>query len=152
MRTMAVLFAALLFHASARAQVYVVPPPPPVVVVPPPPAPFVRHRRLARVFLGVGIPLLAVGFFALVAGIPVTVLTHTHRLCSPAPSCEGSYALSYGLLGGGGAAMLSGIALTAVGRVFSLRARFGALAPRLALSYDAAGRPDGAAASMTLRF
>ena len=100
------LIASLLVGSVARAQVVVVPAPPVVVPAPYPsypppyrPAPVMappiavydppREQRrmhdhmMARVFTGVGSTALVLGFFSLMAGIPVLVLTSTHDLCKP---------------------------------------------------------------------
>jgi hypothetical protein len=165
------LIGSLLSSGIARAQV---PPPPPVVVVPAPqpyaPAPVMvpvydpmhEQRRmhdfmLARVFTGVGTTALVLGFFSLMAGIPVLVLTSTHDLCKPSStnSCDSYYALSYGLIGGGVASMVAGTALDIVGSVYRYRARYASIdlfGPRVALLPSSSGSVGGAAATLALRF
>jgi hypothetical protein len=98
-----------------------------------------------------------VGFFALVAGIPVTALTYSETLCKPTPqhSCDGYHALSWGLIGGGAALMVSGIVLTSIGRAFRIRSYFGGLelhAPKLALLPAEHGGVGGAVAALDFTF
>jgi hypothetical protein len=183
MTRVAALLTLLAFARVAVAQVYVAPPrvyvapPPPVYVAPPPPvyAPRVyvapapapiyvqpapnpmRYRIISRTLVGVGVPLLALGFFAMVAGIPVTILTHAGKLCDPSPGrdCSGYYSLSYGLLGGGAAAFTTGLVLSIVGRAFWIRSAWASRAmptPQLALLPAADGSVGGATASLTFRF
>ena len=170
------LIGALFVGSVAHAQVPRPPLPPPpmappygVVVVPPPPPPMrlvydpMREQRrlhdhmLARVFTGVGSTALVLGFFSLMAGIPVLVLTSTHDLCRPSTthSCDGYYALSYGLIGGGVAGMVAGTALDIVGSVYRYRARYASIdvvGPRVALLPAANGSIGGAAATLALRY
>jgi hypothetical protein len=142
-------------------------PPPPVVVVGPgrPVAVYdeareerrMHDRMMARVFTGVGSTVLILGFFSLMAGIPVLVLTATGDLCKPSSthSCDGYYALSYGLIGGGVAGMVAGSALDIVGSVYRYRARFAKadlIGPRVALLPSADGRIGGAAVAFAIRF
>src|SRR5262249_26043935 len=137
--------------------------PPPPVYAPPPPvappyvAPPTNYGLMGRVFTGVGITLLVVGFLALFAGIPVTVLTYTETLCKPSTSqwWGGSSPLAPGLPGGGAALRLSGLALPIVGRVSRARAGGGSIAshaPRLALVPPPAGGVSGAAAALDFTF
>jgi hypothetical protein len=131
--------------------------PPPIsqrATLAPPSTRAANHRVLSRVFVGVGAPLLVLGFFSLVAGIPVIILTTQNKLCDPsAGSCDGYYALSYGLLGGGGAAMATGIAFTIVGRIFWYSSAAAALSNvRVALLPAADGRVGGATASLAFTF
>ena len=169
------LIGSLFVGSLAHAQVPRPPLPPPpmappygVVVVPPPPPmrlvydPSREQRRLhdhmmARVFTGVGSTALVLGFFSLMAGIPVLVLTSTHDLCRPSTthSCDGYYALSYGLIGGGVAGMVAGTALDIVGSVYRYRARYASvdlLGPRVALLPGADGKVGGAALALSVRF
>jgi len=177
------LIGVLLVGTSARAQVIYapVPPPPPRVVVPAPapyyaPRPYYRPapvmvprpvavyepRRahdwmLARVYTGVGTTALVLGFFSLMAGIPVLVLTSTHDLCRPSStrSCDGYYGLGWGLIGGGIASMVAGTALDIVGSVYRYRARYASvdlLGPRVALLPGADGKVGGAALALSVRF
>jgi hypothetical protein len=171
----AALMASFLAGSLARAQVFpprpMMPPPPPPIIVPPPPIivpppPVVyvdpirqqqraRDRMRARVLTGVGSTVLVLGFFSLVAGIPVLVLTMTNELCAPsaARSCAGYYSLSYGLIGGGVAGMVAGTALDIAGTVYRYRARYaGILGPRFALLPAADGKIGGAAASLAFSF
>ena len=177
MTRVVVLLTLLATSRAAVAQVYVAPPrvyvappppvyvaPPRVYVAPPPPAPIyvqpapgpMRYRVVSRTLVGIGVPLLALGFFSIVAGIPVTVLTHSGRLCDPAPGrdCSGYYSLSYGLLGGGAAAFTTGLVLTIVGRAFWIRSAWASAmpTPQLALLPAADGSVGGATASLTFRF
>jgi hypothetical protein len=172
-RVAVALIGSLLSGNLARAQVVVPAPPPPVYVappvyVPPPPpvyvAPAVAYdpqrahdRMLARVFTGIGSTALVLGFFSLMAGIPVLVLTSTHDLCRPTSthSCDGYYALSYGLIGGGVGMMVAGTALDIVGSVYRIRARYASIdvvGPRVALLPAADGKLGGAALTGALRF
>ena len=179
------LIGVLLTSTSARAQVIYapVPPPPPRVVVPAPapyrvyprpyyrPAPMVVPARpvavyderrahdwmLARVYTGVGTTALVLGFFSLMAGIPVLVLTSTHDLCRPSStnSCDSYYGLGWGLIGGGIASMAAGTALDIVGSVYRFRARYASadlLGPRVALLPSADGKIGGAALALSVRF
>jgi hypothetical protein len=177
MRRIAALLTLLALGRAAVAQVYVAPPrvyvappppvyvaPPRVYVAPPPPVPIyvqpapspMRYRIVSRTLVGIGVPLLALGFFSMVAGIPVTVLTHAGRLCDPSRrDCSGYYPLSYGLLGGGAAAFTTGLVLTIVGRAFWIRSACASRAmptPQLALLPNADGSVGGATASLTFRF
>jgi hypothetical protein len=155
----------------APPPVYVQPPPPPappppVYALPPAPPPYAydeqtrrraHYRMLSRVFTGVGSTMIIVGFFSFVAGIPVLVLTLNHELCTPTAehSCDGYYAASYALLGGGAALMAGGIALDVVGTVYRWRARFAKIdlmTPRLALLPAAEGGVGGAATTIGIRF
>lgn len=180
------LIGVLLASGSAHAQVIYapVPPPPPRVVVPAPapyrvyPRPYYRpapmpapvavynpirdERRahdwmLARVYTGVGTTALVLGFFSLMAGIPVLVLTSTHDLCRPSStnSCDGYYGLGWGLIGGGIASMAAGTALDIVGSVYRFRARYASadlLGPRVALLPSTDGKIGGAALALSVRF
>lgn len=160
------LIGSLFIGSVAHAQVprpplpppvVIVPPPPPVVIVPPPSERRMHDHMMARVFTGVGSTALVLGFFSLMAGIPVLVLTSTHDLCRPSTthSCDGYYALSYGLIGGGVAGMVAGTALDIVGSVYRYRARYASIdlvGPRVALLPAANGSIGGAAATIAFRF
>src|SRR3954471_21170276 len=153
------LIGSLLVGSVARAQVPYRPAPvmaPPIAVYDPPREERRMHdHMMARVFTVVGSTALVLGFFSLMAGIPVLVLTSTHDLCKSASSCDSYYALSYGLIGGGVASMVAGSALDIVGSVYRYRARYASidmLGPRVALLPSAGGSIGGATATLALRF
>lgn len=137
-------------------------PPPVYSPAPPPMAPsyvptYNSYRTMSRVFTGVGVPLLVLGFLAVMAGIPIAVLTYAEKICEPSPtrSCSGYYTLSWGLLGGGAALMISGIVLTAIGRAFRIRSAWAGVdfhGPRLGLLPAPSGGVGGAAASLDFTF
>jgi hypothetical protein len=149
------------FLASSLASAQVPGPPPyapgPVVYNPIRDQQRAHDRMMARVFTGVGSTALVVGFLSLMAGIPVLVLTSTKDLCRPSEthSCDGYYALSYGLIGGGVGAMVAGTALDIVGSVYRIRVRYASadlLGPRVALLPSADGKIGGAAVALAVRF
>jgi hypothetical protein len=153
----ACLLVLLLGSGAARAQPFpprvFVPPPPrvyigPRVYAPPPPAYVPRYlvpvnpyyARKAHIFRGIGIPLLALGVPAAIAGGVVWIVG----------AAEGSRNVTYtgiGLVAGGAGLFIPGAILTGIGNYYRWMARFNARADfNLALGHD------GGMGSVRVRF
>ena len=118
-------------------------PPPPPVYVPPYARPInLDYARKARIYRGVGIPLLSVGVPAAVAGGIVWIVGAACDRCSPNVSYTG-----IGLLAGGAGLFIPGAILLGVGNYYGWLARFTAR-----IDLNLALGPDRAGATATIRF